>query len=97
VEDRARVVTSAVLGALVGGIMGYLFLTEDGRRLRERLEPGAEDVLGELRRLGEAAESAKAAASEGLQSLQAFRRGRWPEAGEARRDPVHGYAGMGDV
>ena len=96
-EDRARVVTSAVLGALVGGVVGYLFLTEDGRRLRERLEPGVEDVLGELRRLGEAAESAKAAASEGLLSLQAFRRRCGPEPGDARRDPVGDYAGLGDV
>ena len=96
-EDRARVVTSAVLGALVGGVVGYLFLTEDGRRLRERLAPGVEDVLGELRRLGEAAESAKAAASEGLLSLQAFRRGCWPEPGESRRDPVREHAGTANV
>lgn len=96
-DDRARVVTSAVLGALVGSVVGYLFLTEDGRRLRERLEPGVDDVLGELRRLGEAAESAKAAAGEGLLSLQAFRRRCWPEPGESRPDPVRDYAGMGSV
>lgn len=96
-EDRARVVTSAVLGALVGGVVGYLFLTEDGRRLRERLEPGVEDVLGELRRLGEAAESAKAAAAEGLLTLQAFRRGRWPDAGEGRPRQVRDDVGFGDV
>ena len=50
-DDRSRVLMSACLGALVGGVAGYLFLTEDGARVRERLEPGMDEVLRELKRL----------------------------------------------
>lgn len=73
-EDRARVLMSACLGALIGGVAGYLFLTEDGRRVRERLEPGMDDLLREMRHLRSAAEKARMAAAEGLLTVSDFRR-----------------------
>jgi gas vesicle protein len=75
VEDRARVLMSACLGAIIGGVAGYLFLTEDGRRLRERLEPGMDDLLREMRHLRSAAEKARLAAAEGVQTGGELRRG----------------------
>jgi hypothetical protein len=63
------------LGALIGGVAGYLFLTEDGRRLRERLEPGMDDLLREMRHLRSAAEKARLAAAEGLLTVSELRRG----------------------
>jgi gas vesicle protein len=65
---------SACLGALIGGAAGYLFLTEDGRRLRERLEPGMDDLLREMRHLRSAAEKARLAAAEGVQTVHELRR-----------------------
>ena len=65
-DDRSRVLMSACLGALIGGVAGYLFLTEDGRRVRERLEPGMDDLLREMRHLRSAAEKARMAAAEGV-------------------------------
>ena len=82
-EDRARVVMSACLGALVGGVAGYLFLTEDGRRLRERLEPGMDDLLREMRHLRSAAEKARLAAAEGLMTIGELRKGVKATAGES--------------
>ena len=79
-EDRARVLMSACLGALVGGVAGYLFLTEDGRRLRERLEPGMDDLLREMRHLRSAAEKARLAAAEGVQTVRELRRSMSPRA-----------------
>ena len=73
-EDRARVVLSACLGALVGGVAGYLFLTQDGRRLRERLEPGMDELLREMRHLRSAAEKARLAAAEGVMTISELRR-----------------------
>ena len=74
-EDRTRVVMSACLGALIGGGAGYLFLTDDGRRLRDRLEPGMDGLLREMRQLRSAAEKARLAAAEGLKTVNELRRG----------------------
>jgi len=75
VDDRSRVLLSACLGALVGGVAGYLFLTEDGRQVRERLEPGMDDMLREVRSLRAAAEKARVAAAEGVMVVEDLRRG----------------------
>jgi len=80
VEDRGRVLMSACLGALVGGAAGYLFLTEDGRRLRERLEPGMDNLLREMRHLRSATEKARLAAVEGVLTVSELGRGLTPKA-----------------
>lgn len=88
-EDRARVFLSACLGAFVGGAAGYLYLTEDGRLLRERLEPGFDDLVREIRRLRSATEKARQAAAEGILTVQEIRRGVAPrDAGWAGRAPA---------
>ncbi len=79
-EDRARVLLSACLGALIGGVAGYLFLTDEGRRLRERLEPGMDDLLREMRHLRSAAEKARMAAAEGVMTFSELRRSVAPKA-----------------
>jgi hypothetical protein len=38
----------ALAGAVAGGCVGYLFFTEEGRRLREDLEPKLADLVAEL-------------------------------------------------
>jgi gas vesicle protein len=47
-DDRSVVVLGAVVGAALGGLAGYLFLTERGRQLRHdvglRLDAFAHDV-----------------------------------------------------
>ena len=89
-DDRSRVLLSACLGALVGGVAGYLFLTEDGRHVRERLEPGMDDMLREIRSLRAAAEKARLAAAEGVMVVEGLRRGLTarPAAQWAGRPPA---------
>jgi gas vesicle protein len=41
---------SALAGAVVGGCVGYLFLTDAGRELREDLEPKLAGLLTEFER-----------------------------------------------
>ena len=48
VNDRTSILLSALAGAVVGGCVGYLFFTEDGRQLREELEPKLADLVAEL-------------------------------------------------
>ena len=90
VDDRSRVLLSACLGALLGGVAGYLFLMEDGRHVRERLEPGMDDVLREVRGLRSAAEKARLAAAEGVMVVEDLRRGlkARPAAQWAGRPPA---------
>lgn len=86
-DDRSRVALAALIGAIAGGVAGYLFLTEDGRRVRARLEPGMEDLVGEVRRLRGAVDSARVAAREGWGAIQDLRRSvpdrgdEWPSTG----------------
>lgn len=47
-SDRTSILWCALAGAVVGGAAGYLFFTEDGRRLREDLEPRVVDLLAEI-------------------------------------------------
>lgn len=68
-EDRSRVVIAALIGAVAGGVLGYLYLTESGRRMRSQIEPKLDDFVGELRRMRGTIEKARAAANEGWRSL----------------------------
>ena len=47
-DERSTILLSALLGAIAGGCVGYLFLTEEGRRLRADLEPKLADLLTEV-------------------------------------------------
>jgi len=61
------------VGAAVGFAVGYLYLTEEGKRLRDRLEPWLDQSVDEIRRLREAAMKARRAWDEGRDSLNVVR------------------------
>jgi gas vesicle protein len=69
VDDRGRIAMAIGLGALVGGVAGYLLLTERGRQMRDELEPRLNDVLGEVEKLRQTFESTRSAVSEGWRSF----------------------------
>lgn len=66
---QSRNLVMVMTGAAIGGIAGYLFLTDDGRRLRRRLEPAVGDLVREIRQLGATVTSAGLLVREGLQVL----------------------------
>ena len=45
--DR-QIVTATLFGALLGGLAGFLFFTDRGRRVRREIEPALEDFVREL-------------------------------------------------
>ena len=47
-DDRTSILLSAMAGAVAGACVGYLFFTDEGRRLREDLEPKLVDLLAEV-------------------------------------------------
>jgi len=69
VEERSRVLLATVLGAMAGGVWGWLYLTEGGRRVRSQIEPKLDDFVRELRNVRGTVEKARAAANEGWRSL----------------------------
>ena len=68
-DERSRVLLATFLGAVVGGAWGWLYLTENGRRVRDQIEPKLDDFVGELTRVRGTVEKARTAASEGWRSL----------------------------
>lgn len=47
-KDNSQVLTATLIGAVVGGMAGYLFFTDSGRSLRRQLEPALDDISREL-------------------------------------------------
>lgn len=79
-DERSRVLMAACLGALAGGVWGYLYLTEGGRNLREQIEPRLDDLIGEMTRVRGTVDKARSAANEGWRSLSDItsgQGGRW--------------------
>jgi hypothetical protein len=69
VEERSRVLVATLLGAVAGGVWGWLYLTEQGRRVRRQIDPKLDDFMRELQSLRGTVEKAKTAANEGWRSL----------------------------
>jgi gas vesicle protein len=46
--NNSREMTATIVGALIGGVAGYLFFTERGRSVRRQIEPALEDFSREL-------------------------------------------------
>ena len=79
-DERSRVLMSACVGAVAGGVFGWLYLTESGRNVREQLEPRLDDLIGEITRVRGTVEKARTAANEGWRSLSDItggQGGRW--------------------
>lgn len=80
VDERSRVLTATFLGAVVGGVWGWLYMTEGGRRVRDQIEPRLDAFMGELTRARGTVEKARTAANEGWRSLNEMTgaaQGRW--------------------
>lgn len=68
-DERSRVLMATFLGAVAGGLFGWLYMTESGRRVRDQIEPRLDDFMNELARLRGTVEKARTAANEGWRSL----------------------------
>ena len=68
-DDRSRILTAACAGAAIGGLWAWMYLTDNGRRVRDRIDPAIGRLIDELNHMREAAEKAKGAVNEGRQLL----------------------------
>jgi hypothetical protein len=69
VDERSRVLMATLLGAVAGGVWGWLYMTENGRRIRDQIEPKLDDFIGEISRVRGTVDKARTAADEGWKSL----------------------------
>lgn len=79
VDERSKVLMAMFLGAAAGGVYGWLYMTDHGRRVREQIEPKLDDFISELTRMRGTVEKARTAANEGWRSLNEVTGGqsRW--------------------
>jgi hypothetical protein len=80
VDERSRVMAASLIGAMAGAVWGWLYMTENGRRVRDQIEPKLDDFVNEIGRLRGTVEKARSAATEGLRSLNDVTggaQGRW--------------------
>ncbi|HXG54071.1 MAG TPA: YtxH domain-containing protein [Vicinamibacterales bacterium] len=68
-DERSRVLMATVLGAVAGGVYGWLYMTENGRRVRDQIEPKLDDFVSEITKVRGTVDKARSAASEGWRSL----------------------------
>ncbi len=67
--DNSRAIAATVLGAVVGGVAGYLFFTDHGRSIRRQIEPALDDFSRELMSFRTTVQKASGVASEGWKLL----------------------------
>jgi hypothetical protein len=63
------VLVATCIGAVIGGVWGWLYLTENGRSVRDQIEPKLDDLISEMGRVRGTVEKARAAANDGWRSL----------------------------
>lgn len=84
VDERSQVFFSTLLGAAVGAILGGLYLTERGRRVREQIDPTLDGFVTEIERVRGTVDKARAAAQEGRRAFKdAMAAATAPEASDA--------------
>lgn len=67
--ENSRAIAATVVGAVIGGLAGYLFFTERGRSFRRQIEPALEDVTRELNSFRSTIRKATDVAAEGWKLL----------------------------
>ena len=72
-NDQSRMVLGAAVGAACGAAAAYLFFTENGRRMRDRLEPAIDDFRREFTRFQSTIVKVGDLAGEGMRAVADFR------------------------
>jgi gas vesicle protein len=78
--NYSRDTTAILVGAVLGGVAGYLFFTERGRSVRRQIEPALEALSRELLSLRNTVQEAAGVASEGWKLFNDFGDGGKPPA-----------------
>ena len=67
--NNSRELAATLVGAVIGGMAGYLFFTDRGRSMRRQIEPAIDDFTRELMSFRSTVQKATGFASEGWKLL----------------------------
>jgi hypothetical protein len=67
--NNSRDMTAIIVGAVIGGVVGYLFFTDRGRGVRRQIEPALEAFSRELVSFRNTLQEAAGVANEGWKIL----------------------------
>jgi gas vesicle protein len=76
VSEHSRLIAGACVGALVGAAASYLFFTDGGRDIRERMEPAVDDLRREFERFQGTLTKLGDMANEGMRVVNEFQAAR---------------------
>jgi hypothetical protein len=76
VTDQARLCAGACFGALLGVGVAYLFFTDHGRVVRDRMEPAIDDLMREFHKFRRTLEKVGDMANDGLRAFNEFQAAR---------------------
>jgi len=76
VNESRVMVAGALAGALIGAAAGYLFFTDAGKGIRDRIEPAVEDLRREFARFQKTIERAGEMANDGMRVVNEFNAAR---------------------
>jgi len=69
VRENSQALAATVVGAVLGGMAGYMFFTDNGRIMRRQLEPAIDDFARELASFRGTLQRAMGVANEGWKVL----------------------------
>jgi gas vesicle protein len=76
VTERSAVCMGGAVGALVGAASAYLFFTDRGRSMRDRMEPAIDDLMREFQKFRRTLEKVGDMANDGLRAFNEFQQAR---------------------
>lgn len=71
-NDSRVMVAGVLVGALIGAAASYLFFTDAGKGVRDRIEPAVDDLRREFARFQKSIEKFGEMANEGLRVVNEF-------------------------
>ena len=86
--NDSRVITlGAVFGAAVGAAASYLFFTESGKHIRNRMEPTVDELRREFARFQKTIEKLGEMANDGIRAVNEFNAARQQSTYSTSRTP----------